>query len=757
MSKSAKSNKATLKHATVAPIEQLPLGQFTERAYLDYSMYVILDRALPNVSDGLKPVQRRIIYAMSELGLKHTAKYKKSARTVGDVLGKFHPHGDSACYEAMVLMAQPFTYRYPFVDGQGNWGSVDDPKSFAAMRYTESRLAPYAQLLLQELQQGTVDWVPNFDGTLREPALLPARVPNLLLNGTSGIAVGMATDIPPHNLSEVVDACVFLLENPKATIADVLKLVPAPDFPTAAEIITPKHELKSMYETGMGSVRMRAVYRMEEENIVIYALPHQVSPARVMEQIAEQMAAKKLPQIADLRDESDHENPVRLVIEPRSNRVEIEPLLTHLFATTSLENTYRANFNVIGLNGKPQVKNLLMILQEWLEFRQQTVRRRLQYRLAQVDERLHLLAGLLIIYLHIDEVIRIIRTVDDAKAELIKRYKLSDIQAEAILEIRLRQLAKLEEIKIKQEQKELLEEKAEIEALLGSDRRLKTLVKNELIADKKLYGDARRSPMVEREQAQALQEQELITAEPTTVVLSQQGWIRAGKGHEIVGAELTYKAGDSFLMQAQGQSNESAALLDQHGKAYSLPAHQLPSARGYGEPLTKFLKPETGATFKGVWMDDPKTLYLVASDAGYGFVTPFENFYCKNRSGKSFLNLPENAQVLPPQRISDMESQFVAVLTNEGRLLLFPIADLPQLPKGKGNKMLHIPTDRAKAREEFCVAVAIVGEKNALVLKSGKRELVLSPKDLANFHGERGRRGNVIPKTFRNVDGVEVR
>ncbi len=742
--------------STLADVERLPISEFTEKAYLDYSMYVILDRALPHIGDGLKPVQRRIIYAMSELGLKSTAKFKKSARTIGDVLGKFHPHGDTACYEAMVLMAQSFSYRYPFVDGQGNWGSPDDPKSFAAMRYTEARLSPYAQALLSELQQGTVDWIPNFDGTLNEPAILPAQLPNVLLNGASGIAVGMATDIPPHNLSEVVDACVHLLNHPKATLAEICKIVKGPDYPTNAEIITPEKDIKALYKSGNGSIRMRAVYHKEDGEVVITALPHQVSGNKVLEQVAAQMLAKKLPMVSDLRDESDHENPVRFVITPRSNRVDIHELMTHLFATTDLERSYRVNLNLIGLDGRPKVKNLLTILTEWLEFRMQTVRRRLEFRLEQILSRLHILEGLIIAFLNLDEIIAIIRSEDKPKPVLMKKFKLSDKQAEAILEIKLRQLAKLEETKIRDEQKKLSEERDEVEGILGSKSRLKTLIKKELTAVRKQYGDERNSPIVERAEAQAMREQDMLPSEPVTVILSQKGWIRSAKGHEINGDALNYRSGDGFLMQVNGRSNENVHLLDTAGKSYSIQAHTLPSARGQGDPLTKRLKPAPGVIFPAILMGDDEDLYLLASDAGYGFITKLGNLYCKNRSGKSILKCPKGSLALTPQRVTDVESQFLAAVSNEGRMLIFPIADLPELSKGKGNKILSIPSAKVAEREEYCVAMAVLNEENALTVLSGKRKLTIQTKDLANFHGERGRRGNLLPKAYRRVDNLIV-
>ena len=644
-------------------LEHLPLKQFTEKAYLDYSMYVILDRALPHIGDGMKPVQRRIIYAMSDLGLTATAKFKKSARTVGDVLGKFHPHGDSACYEAMVLMAQEFSTRYRYIDGQGNWGSPDDPKSFAAMRYTESRLAPYAELLLREVKQGTVDWVPNFDGTLEEPAVLPARVPNVLLNGAAGIAVGMATDIPPHNMREVVSACIRLLEEPKADLAALCEHVQGPDYPTAAEIITPQADIRKMYETGNGSIRMRAVYEREDGDVIITALPHQVSGAKVLEQIAAQMTAKKLPMVEDLRDESDHENPTRLVITPRSNRVDIEALMSHLFATTDLERTYRVNFNLIGVDGRPQVKDLRQILTEWLAFRTETVRRRLQHRLDKVNRRLHLLEGLLIAFLNLDEVIHIIRTEDEPKPVLMKRFELSDEQADYILDTKLRQLARLEEMKIKAEQEELAKERDNLEKTLNSKQRMKTLIRKELMADAEEYGDARRSPIVARAAAEAMDQTALTPAEPVTVVLSEKGWVRSAKGHDIDPVGLSYKSGDGFLSAARGKSNQLAVFIDSTGRCYSLPAHSLPSARGQGEPLTGRVNPPAGATFVAVMMGDDADRYLLASDAGYGFVVKLGDLVAKNKNGKAILNVPKGARVLPPSPINEADAAPVAAAT----------------------------------------------------------------------------------------------
>jgi topoisomerase-4 subunit A len=737
-------------------IERVRLRDYTERAYLNYSMYVILDRALPHVGDGLKPVQRRIIYAMHDLGLRHSAKYKKSARTVGDVIGKFHPHGDSAAYEAMVLMAQAFSYRYPLIDGQGNWGSPDDPKSFAAMRYTEARLAAFAELLLSEIGQGTVDWSPNFDGTLNEPVLLPARVPHVLLNGTTGIAVGMATDIPPHNLRELIAACVHLLERPSASAVELTGFVHGPDFPTEAEIITPAAELRELYTSGRGSLRARAVWQREQGDVVITALPHQVSGARVLEQIAAQMQAKKLPMVADLRDESDHENPTRLVIELRSNRVDAEGLMSHLFATTDLERSYRVNMNVIGLDGRPGVRDLATMLRDWLTFRRETVRRRLQHRLDQVLRRLHILDGLLVAFLNIDEVIAIIRFEEKPKAVLMERFALSDEQAESILELKLRHLAKLEEMKIRGEQQELASERDTLTQTLGSEARMKTLLKKELLAAAEEYGDARRSPLVAREEARAYSENELVSAEPVTVVLSQKGWIRAAKGLDIDAEKLGYKAGDGFLCAVQGRSNQSVVLLDSTGRTYSLPAHALPSARGQGEPVTGRINPPSGASFVGALMGEDSALYLLASDAGYGFVARLEDLQSRNRAGKTVLSLPEGAQVLAPARINDLAADLLVAVSNEGRMLVFPVAELPQLARGKGNKIIGIASARLKAREEYMLGALVLASREELLIHSGKRFLRLKRADLEHYRGERGRRGNKLPRGFQKVDRIGI-
>lgn len=734
--------------------EMVPLQKFAEGAYLNYSMYVILDRALPHIADGLKPVQRRIVYAMSELGLKNTAKFKKSARTVGDVLGKYHPHGDTACYEAMVLMAQNFSYRYPLVDGQGNFGSTDDPKSFAAMRYTESRLSRYAELLLKELEKGTTTWIPNFDGSLQEPKLLPARLPNILLNGSSGIAVGMATDIPSHNLREVVNACIALLDNKNLSLEEIAHYLPGPDLATAAEIITPKHELQEIYRTGTGSFRQRAVYQMEDDNVVIIALPYQTSGAKVLEQIAEQMQAKKLPMVEDLRDESDHENPTRLVIVPRSNRVDIEAMMAHLFATTDLEKSYRVNLNMIGLNGRPQVKNIKIILQEWLEYRTEIVRKRISYRLEKVNERLHILDGLLTAFLNIDEVIHIIRHEDDPKAELMKRFSLSEIQVDAILDMKLRQLAKLEEVQIRKEQKELAEEKTKLEAILAKESLLKKLIKEELTADAKEFGDERRSPLVERETASAIREEEIIPNEPMTVVLSKMGWIRAAKGHEIDPATLNYKTGDSLLQSVLTRSNQQVILLDSTGRSYSLPVHQLPSARGQGEPLTGRFNPPAGATFVALLAGELQQHVLLASDAGYGFVCKLEDLLCKNRAGKAVITLPPQGQLLPPCYVNNLEQDNLLASSVSGHCLMFPVKDLPIQPKGKGNKIINIPSSAYQTRQDLMQAIAVIPTQSGAIFVNGKKEFAFKVEDLQSFVGERARRGNKLPRGLQKVDKI---
>jgi topoisomerase-4 subunit A len=739
---------------TFEDVERIPLKDFTEKAYLDYSMYVILDRALPHIGDGLKPVQRRIVYAMSELGLNAGAKYKKSARTVGDTLGKFHPHGESACYEAMVLMAQSFSFRYPLIDGQGNWGSVDDPKSFAAMRYTESRLTPFAQVLLSELGEGTVDWMPNFDGSLDEPAMLPARLPHVLLNGAAGIAVGMATDVPPHNLREIAAACVRLLEEPKATLSDLCKHVKGPDFPTEAEIVTPTKDIRAMYASGNGSLRMRACYEREDGNVVITALPYQVSGARVLEQIAAQMLAKKLPLVEDLRDESDHESPTRLVVVPRSNRVDVDQLMSHLFATTDLERSYRVNMNVIGVNGRPQLKNLRDLLAEWLTFRTDTVRRRLEHRLAKVEARLHVLEGYLVAFLNIDEVIAIIRKEDKPKPVLMKRFKLSDIQADAILDLKLRHLARLEEMRIKGEQEELAEERQTLTKTLKDRRRLKRLIRDEIIADAEKYGDDRRSPIVERDIAQAIDQTALVPSEAITVVLSERGWVRAARGHDIDAATLAYKSGDGFKSSDRGRSNQAAVFLDSTGRCYTLPAHTLPSARGQGEPLSGRVKPPSGAVFAGAMIGDADDRYLLASDAGYGFIARLGDLYSKNKAGKAVLSRPNNAGVLVPQPVHDNDDGWVAAVTSAGHLLVTELDELPLLGRGKGLKIIQIPPARLKAREEYVVAIAVVPDGGQLTVLAGKRHVTLKPADLEHYQVGRGRRGRKLPRGLQRVDGL---
>ncbi|GLQ90067.1 DNA topoisomerase IV subunit A [Dyella flagellata] len=740
-----------------ANYEQIPLKEYAERAYLDYSMYVVLDRALPFVGDGLKPVQRRIIYAMSELGLAASAKPKKSARTVGDVIGKFHPHGDSACYEAMVLMAQPFSYRYPLIDGQGNFGSPDDPKSFAAMRYTESKLNPLAEVLLAELGQGTVNWVPNFDGTLEEPSWLPARLPHVLLNGSMGIAVGMATDIPPHNLREITSACIRLLDDPDASVADLCEHVRGPDYPTPAEIITPRNELIAMYQTGVGSIRARAVYTQEDGNIVITALPHQVSPSKILEQIAAQMRAKKLPMIEDLRDESDHENPIRLVVVPRSNRVDVNEVMQHLFATTDLEKSFRVNLNMIGLDERPQVKDLKRILSEWLSFRVDTVTRRLNHRLAKVERRLHLLEGLRIAYLNLDEVIRIVRTEEEPKPVLMARFRLSEEQTDYILETRLRQLARLEEMKINAERDQLEEERAKINVLLKSPAKLKGLIKEELRADAAKYGDDRRSPLVEREAAQALDESALVASEPVTVVLSQKGWIRAAKGHDVDGEGLSYREGDNLLATVKTRTTQQIAVIDSTGRSYSTPAHTLPSARGNGEPLTGRFTPPAGARFDAITAGDNETRLVLATDFGYGFVTRFEALTGRNKAGKQIITLGDGARVLAPQVSADPARDRIVVATTDGHLLMFSVAELPELDKGKGNKLIEIPKAKLGNGEERVAGIAVVAEgKGEVTLFAGQRKLTLRWADLVEYGGNRATRGGVLPRGLRRVERIET-
>ncbi|WP_406812588.1 DNA topoisomerase IV subunit A [Histophilus somni] len=736
-------------------IEQMPLRQFTEKAYLNYSMYVIMDRALPFIGDGLKPVQRRIIYAMSELGLNASAKYKKSARTVGDVLGKFHPHGDSACYEAMVLMAQPFSYRYPLVDGQGNWGAPDDPKSFAAMRYTESRLSKISEILLSELGQGTVNYQANFDGTLEEPQYLPARLPHILLNGTTGIAVGMATDIPPHNLNEVADATIMLLDNPNATLDQLMTVLQGPDFPTEAEIISPKEDIRKIYEQGRGSIKMRAVWKKENGEIIITALPHQSSPSRVVAQIAEQMQNKKLPMVEDIRDEADHENPIRLVIVPRSNRVDTDSLMAHLFATTDLEKSYRVNMNMIGLDNKPAVKNLIQILTEWLTFRRQTVTRRLQYRLDKVLTRLHILDGLLIAFLNIDEIIEIIRNEDRPKEILIARFNLTDEQAEAILNLRLRHLAKLEEQELQAEKNNLAKERNSLEQILNSEIRLNNLIKKEIQQDAKTFASPRLSPLVERAEAKAISETDMTPSEPITIILSEMGWVRCAKGHDINARALSYKTGDNYLTHACGKSNQPVIFIDSTGRSYTLDPLSLPSARSQGEPLTGKLTLPSGATIEHLLIENENQSLLMASDAGYGFICKFEDLVSRNKAGKAVISLPENANVLPPLVLQNSTALLVA-LTSMNRMLVFPVADLPELSKGKGNKIIHIPAANAKERSELLVKLFLISEKNSLVFHAGKRKVTLKPEDIQKFRAERGRKGSPLPRGLHNGVTIEL-
>ncbi len=737
-------------------VEQLALDDFVKPSYLNYAMYVIKDRALPYIGDGLKPVQRRIVYAMSELGLSATTKHKKSARTVGDVLGKFHPHGDSACYEAMVLMAQDFSYRYPLVDGQGNWGSNAAPKEFAAMRYTEARLSAYADVFLSELSMGTVDWTPNFDGTLSEPRMLPARLPNVILNGATGIAVGMATDIPPHNLNEIVTACITLIDEPKASLEDICQIVQGPDFPTGAEIITPAEEILNIYRSGQGVIRMRATHEYENGDIIITSLPYQVSPTRVIEQVALQMREKKLPMVSDIRDLSDQDEPTRLMIMPRSNRVDKEALISHLFATTDLEKSVKVNMTVIGLNRKPQTLGLLETLKQWLKFRRQTVVRRLEFRLNKIKERLHILDGLLVAYLNLDEVIGVIRESDEPKPVLIKKFKLSDIQAEAILRIRLRQLAKLEEIKVKTEKKELAKERDWIEKTLASNQRLKTLMKKELREDAQKHGDERRTLIVERKEARAIREAELTAVEPVTVVLSAGGWVRAARGHDLDPADLNYKAGDEFLSAARGKTIQPSIFIDTRGRAYSLPAHTLASARGQGEPLTGKLTPSDGARFLAVVMGSSDQKVLLASDAGYGFITDLSNMVTKNTKGKAMLTVSRDCEALPPVYVNNYQTDWLVAITTEGRMLVIPAKALPELPKGKGNKIIQIPPAKVKKREEYLKLIEIIPQDTTIKIHAGKRYIRLTPSNMSDFIGERGRRGRKLPRGFRNADRIEV-
>ncbi|AXF43903.1 DNA topoisomerase IV subunit A [Acinetobacter johnsonii] len=728
--------------------ENRSVAEFTEQAYLNYAMYVIMDRALPHISDGLKPVQRRIVYAMSELGLKHSGKPKKSARTVGDVLGKYHPHGDSACYEAMVLMAQPFSYRYPFIEGQGNWGSPDDPKSFAAMRYTEAKLSQYSEVLLSELGQGTCDWQDNFDGSMKEPVTLPARIPNILLNGTTGIAVGMATDIPPHNLREVVKGTIALIRNPNLSDEKVAEYIPAPDLPTKAEIITPPEELLKIQSTGRGSYRMRSVYRIEKNEIVITDLPYQVSGSKVISQIADQMQAKKLPLVSDVRDESDHQNPTRLVIVLRSNRIDAEAVMSHLFATTDLESSYRVNMNMIGADGRPQVKSIRRILLEWIEIRKETVTRRLQYHLNKIEKRLHILGGLIIAYLNIDEVIRIIREEEQPKAELMSRFNIDDIQAEAILELKLRHLARLEEMEMRREQEELEAKAALIREQLANPESLKTLIINELKDDAKKYGDDRRSPIVHRAEATAMSEQDFMPADPVTVVLSEAGWIRSAKGHEVDAENLNFRAGDQYLSHAQGKSNQRVYVLDESGRSYALAINSLPSARGLGEPLSSKLSPASGIGFKQVFIADDETEVVALSSKGYGFKTQAKQLDTNAKAGKAFLTLPEKATVMPLTSVD--QATHLALLTSTGRLLILELSELPVLNKGKGNKLIQL---EEKDQIVFMTRLTL---DEILQVVAGQQQLKLKGDDLQKYIGKRASKGQLLPRGYQKANKLLV-
>ncbi|MEJ5038356.1 DNA topoisomerase IV subunit A [Acinetobacter johnsonii] len=728
--------------------ENRSVAEFTEQAYLNYAMYVIMDRALPHISDGLKPVQRRIVYAMSELGLKHSGKPKKSARTVGDVLGKYHPHGDSACYEAMVLMAQPFSYRYPFIEGQGNWGSPDDPKSFAAMRYTEAKLSQYSEVLLSELGQGTCDWQDNFDGSMKEPVTLPARIPNILLNGTTGIAVGMATDIPPHNLREVVKGTIALIRNPNLGDEKVAEYIPAPDLPTKAEIITPPEELLKIQSTGRGSYRMRSVYRIEKNEIVITDLPYQVSGSKVISQIADQMQAKKLPLVSDVRDESDHQNPTRLVIVLRSNRIDAEAVMSHLFATTDLESSYRVNMNMIGADGRPQVKSIRRILLEWIEIRKETVTRRLQYHLNKIEKRLHILGGLIIAYLNIDEVIRIIREEEQPKAELMSRFNIDDIQAEAILELKLRHLARLEEMEMRREQEELEAKAALIREQLANPESLKALIINELKDDAKKYGDDRRSPIVHRAEATAMSEQDFMPADPVTVVLSEAGWIRSAKGHEVDAENLNFRAGDQYLSHAQGKSNQRVYVLDESGRSYALAINSLPSARGLGEPLSSKLSPASGIGFKQVFIADDEAEVVALSSKGYGFKTQAKQLDTNAKAGKAFLTLPEKAKVMPLTSVD--QATHLALLTSTGRLLILELSELPVLNKGKGNKLIQL---EEKDQIVFMTRLTL---DEILQVVAGQQQLKLKGDDLQKYIGKRASKGQLLPRGYQKANKLLV-
>ena len=731
-------------HAT----ENRSVAEFTEQAYLNYAMYVIMDRALPHISDGLKPVQRRIVYAMSELGLKPTGKPKKSARTVGDVLGKYHPHGDSACYEAMVLMAQPFSYRYPFIEGQGNWGSPDDPKSFAAMRYTEAKLSHYSEVLLSELGQGTCDWQDNFDGSMKEPINLPARVPNILMNGTTGIAVGMATDIPPHNLREVIKGTIALIRNPNLTDEKVAEFIPAPDLPTQAEIVTSPEDLLKIQITGRGSYKVRAVYTIEKNEIVITDLPYQVSGAKVITQIADQMQAKKLPWVSDLRDESDHKNPTRLVVVLRSNRIDAEAVMSHLFATTDLESSYRVNMNMIGADGRPQVKSIRRILLEWIEIRKNTVTRRLQYHLNKIEKRLHILAGLLIAYLDLDKVIQIIREEDHPKAKLITHFGIDEIQAEAILELKLRHLAKLEEMEIRREQDELEGKAAIIREQLANPDSLKNLIIGELKDAAKKFGDARRSPIVQRAEASAMSEQDLMPADPVTVVLSEAGWIRCAKGHEVDAENLNFRAGDQYLSHAQGKSNQRVYVLDDTGRSYALAIHSLPSARGLGEPLSSKLSAANGVPFIQVFIADDENEVLALSSAGFGFKTQAKHLDTNAKAGKAFLTVGAEAKAFPLSVIE--QNTHLAVLSSVGRLLILDLSELPILNKGKGNKLIQLEDG------DQIISVSLLNLDETIQVIAGQQHIKLKGDDLQKYVGKRASKGQLLPRGYQKANKLLV-
>jgi topoisomerase-4 subunit A len=736
-------------------ITSISLKQYAEESYLNYAMYVILDRALPNIGDGLKPVQRRILYAMSELGLDAGSKYKKSARTVGDVIGKFHPHGDGAAYEAMVLMAQNFSFKYPFVDGQGNWGSQDDPKSFAAMRYTESKLTKFADLLISELKSGTVDWQPNFDGSLLEPVIFPAKLPSILLNGTSGIAVGMATDIPSHNINEIIDSTIYILENPKAELEDILKIIKGPDFSNNAPIIASSEDLKEIYSTGRGGFKIQAQWAQEKNQIVINALPYQASGSKIIEQIADQMMKKKIPMVIDLVDEGDHKEPIRLVITLKSNRVNAEDVMNHLFASTDLQKSYRTNMNLISLKGGPRVFPLVDLLKEWLVFRKETVTRKLEHRLDQVNDRLHILEGLLIVYLDLDKVIKIIRESDEPKKDIIKAFSLSEIQANAILEIKLRQLAKLEQARLEKERDALQAEQDEIEKILNSKTRLKTLIKTELIEIKENFGDERKSPIIESSEAKVFSEEETLVTEPITVVLSGAGWIRSAKGHEIDPVSLSYRGDDILQDFSRGKSNQIAVFLDSNGKAYSLSSHSLPSARGMGDPITGRVSADSGVKFISSLIGNDDDKYMIMNTAGYGYISEFKNMVSNKKSGKAFMRIPNKADLLKAIRVRE-DHVYIAAISNIGRLLIFKIDELPMLAKGKGNKIINIPTAKFIAKEEFMSHAQLISLTSSLRIdRVGKGSLTLKLKDLENYISSRAKRGNMLPQGYRKVIGME--